>query len=163
MRRASRRPRQAPARLQRNEIGIIRGISGVRLVARAGAQPDLNLAAICQPIGALRSGLSVQDYAARVGIDFRTLHARVRAAEVCLHMETAIDPAAWRSLAEIHAAPKLLWRAPQASLASSWVLPAQISMLAALAPHIGTDSPVFWEARGPKGASPKKNALLIST
>jgi hypothetical protein len=53
-------------------------------------------------------------------------------------METAIDPAAWRSLAEIHAAPKWLWRAPQASLASSWVLPARISMLAAVARHSAT-------------------------
>jgi hypothetical protein len=161
-RRASRRPRRAPARVQRNRIGIIRVIFDVRLVALAGARPDPNLAAICQPIGALRSGLSVRDYAARVGIDFRTLHARMRAAEVCLHMETAIDPAAWRSLAEIHAAPKWLWRAPQASPAIAWVLPGPCVSWAALAPHFASGGRGFWGARNPETTCSRNISSAIS-
>jgi hypothetical protein len=35
-------------------------------------------------------------------------------------------------------------------------------MLAAVAQNFDSDSPVFWEARDPEGASPKENALSIS-
>jgi hypothetical protein len=61
---------------------------------------------------ALNSGLSVREYAERLGHKDHTKTARMRqAAEVRCHVATDIDPAYWRCLAEIHAAPKWLWGA----------------------------------------------------
>jgi hypothetical protein len=62
---------------------------------------------------ALHSGLSMGDYAERVGISKSDVDRRRAAATVldaCPHMGT-IDPDNWRHLAEIHTAPEWLWSA----------------------------------------------------
>jgi hypothetical protein len=63
---------------------------------------------------ALRSGLSVREYAEKTGLKSSSVSDRRRAAEVaseCTHMRTDRLPDYWRHLAEIHAAPQWAWGA----------------------------------------------------
>jgi hypothetical protein len=43
-----------------------------------------------------------------------------------------------------------------------WVLPRKIRMRAGMAQNFDSDSPVFWEAGDPEGASPKENTFAVS-
>ena len=74
---------------------------------------------------AAQSGMDLKSYAERAGKNGRTLHDKVKAwrvlANVHVHIESARD--AWRNLAEIHAAPKWLWRAMvETMLHNSWTV-----------------------------------------
>lgn len=63
---------------------------------------------------ALHSGLSVRDYADKTGMSATNVARGRYAAEVleCAHVGTA-NPDLHRHLAEIHPAPRWLWRAPR--------------------------------------------------
>src|SRR4051812_29976284 len=63
---------------------------------------------------ALKSGLSVRDYAKQTGMKPTPLAMRMQAAKVadaCSDIGTARFPELWSHLAEIHPAPKWLWPA----------------------------------------------------
>jgi len=73
---------------------------------------------------ALKSGLSVRDYAERTGISKSAVSQRQTAAEVSTYVDKPKGIADyWRHLCEIHAAPKWLWPALVAKLqAESWTV-----------------------------------------
>ena len=57
--------------------------------------------------------MDLKSYAERAGKNGRTMHDKVKAWRVLENVHVHIDNIreAWRNLAEIHAAPKWLWRA----------------------------------------------------
>lgn len=75
---------------------------------------------------ALKSQMSQRDYAAKVGKGMGAIQPRVQAAAVmtaCNHVNTADLSPYWRSLSEIHAAPKWLWKAMvDALVTGSWTV-----------------------------------------
>jgi hypothetical protein len=60
---------------------------------------------------ALHSGLSVRDYAQRVGLAHPSIVVRRHAGEVVTRVIIGITPDRWRHLAEIHASLQWLWPA----------------------------------------------------
>jgi hypothetical protein len=60
---------------------------------------------------ALRSGLSVRDYADRAGRSKSAVQFERQAAQVAMAVSTSVDSDKARHLAEPHAAPALLWPA----------------------------------------------------
>ncbi len=75
----------------------------------------------------LGSGLTIRDYAARLGMPERTLSDRVQAARVAetvAHMRDDIG-GHWRALSVVHSAPRWLWPALVSRLvADSWTVEA---------------------------------------
>jgi ParB-like chromosome segregation protein Spo0J len=72
----------------------------------------------------LHSGLSQTEYGKQMGLSQPSISIRMRAAEVA-DITRVINADSWRHLAEIHAAPRWLWRALVAQMvADGWTVEA---------------------------------------
>lgn len=74
---------------------------------------------------AAQSGMDLKSYAERAGKKYTTLYDKAKAYRVLTVTHVRNDQArdSWRNLAEIHAAPKWLWRAMvETMLHNSWTV-----------------------------------------